>query len=111
MNLPVLSRFMEIPDRHAYGSQISEQTRCQKLFRVLSLLKKASIRGQRPRGLSAVGMFKPAEPAAGVIVMVNYSDEHRPDSESFGSVCMVAVDRSRSHCDPVRDPQCRLQAE
>jgi len=64
-----------------------------------------------PRGLSAVEMFKPAEPAAGVMGMVNNSDGYRPDRESFGSVGMVAVDRSGSHCDPVMDPQCRLQAE
>ena len=37
-------RFMLMPERNAYDSQMSEHTRCQKLFRVLNRLMNASKR-------------------------------------------------------------------
>ena len=47
MNLSLEIRRIEIPLRNANGSQISEHTRCQKLFLVLRRVIYASVRSQK----------------------------------------------------------------
>jgi hypothetical protein len=46
--------FMVMPERNAYGSQMSEQTLCQKLFRVESLEMKASTLSTKDMGTGSV---------------------------------------------------------
>gem|GEM_PF-4371624 len=57
MNRSLEIRRIEIPLRKANGSQMSEQTRCQKLFLVLSRVIYASVRSQKVGFSSLSGFF------------------------------------------------------
>ena len=92
-------RLSEIPLRKANGSQIREQTRCQKLFRVESRLSQASIR-------LASGFCAGSIPAGGVASASSRLDRSR------GAVVKVlgrgrSGDESRrtEWCSGVRSPE------
>jgi hypothetical protein len=55
VNLSLEIRLIDMPLRNANGNQISEQTRCQKLFLVLSRVMYASVRSQKVSFSSVIG--------------------------------------------------------
>ena len=57
MNRSLEIRRIEIPLRNANGSQMSEHTRCQKLFLVLSRVIYASVCSQNVNSSSLSGFF------------------------------------------------------
>ena len=56
------NRFMVMPERKAYGSQMSEHTFCQNLFLVLSRLMNALTRCIYRRSSREIGASPGAEP-------------------------------------------------